>query len=68
MGLEAIERLRFLAPAPGTGTREGGEKMQPFNRFASHTVTSEGSDRILLAPHKALGPGLETKKLTPPCQ
>ena len=39
-GLEAIERLRFLAsfPLPGTGQREGGEKTQPFNRFASHPV------------------------------
>ena len=39
-GLEAIERLRFLAsfPLPGTGKREGGEKIQPFNRFASHPV------------------------------
>ena len=26
--MDAIERLRFLAP--GTGEREGGEKMQPF--------------------------------------
>ena len=40
-GMEAIERLRFLAsfPLPGTGKRAGGEKMQPFNRFASHPVT-----------------------------
>ena len=40
-GLEAIERLHFLAsfPLPGTGKREGGEKTQPFNRFASHPVT-----------------------------
>ena len=39
-GLEVIERLRFLAsfPLPDTGKREGGEKMQPFNRFASHPV------------------------------
>ena len=34
--MEAIERLRFLAP--GTGEREGGEKTQPFNRFPSHRV------------------------------
>ena len=42
MGLEAIERLRFLASFPllGTGKREGGKKTQPFNRFASHTVTA----------------------------
>ena len=36
MGMEVIERLHFLAP--GTGEREGGEKMQPFNRFPSHPV------------------------------
>ena len=35
-GKEAIERLHFLAPC--TGEREGGEKMQPFNRFPSHPV------------------------------
>ena len=36
-GLVAIERLCFLAsfPQPGTGKREGGEKTQHFNRFAS---------------------------------
>ena len=28
-GMDPIERLRFLAPAPGTGAREGGEKTQP---------------------------------------
>ena len=40
-GFEAIERLRFLAsfPLPGTSKREGDEKTQPFNRFASHPVT-----------------------------
>ena len=39
-GLEAMERLRFLAsfPLPGTGKREGGEKKQPFNRFPAHLV------------------------------
>ena len=39
-GLEAIERLRFLAsfPLTGTGKREGGEKTQPFNCFPSHLV------------------------------
>ena len=37
MGWEAIERMRFLASLPlaGTGQREGGKKMQPFNRFQS---------------------------------
>ena len=42
-GFEAIERFRFLAsfPLPDTGKREGGEKTQPFNRFASHPVMSE---------------------------
>ena len=35
-GMEAIERLRFLAP--GTGEREGGKKTQPFNCFPSHRV------------------------------
>ena len=37
MGLEVIERLRFLdsLPLAGTGQREGGEKTQPFNRFQS---------------------------------
>ena len=35
-GMDPIERLRFLAP--GTGARDGGEKMQPFNRFPSHRV------------------------------
>ena len=42
-GLEAIERLRFLAsfPLPGTGKREGGEKTQPFNCFASHPFTQQ---------------------------
>ena len=29
VGMDPIERLRFLAP--GTGAREGGEKTQPFN-------------------------------------
>ena len=39
-GFEAIERLRFLTsfPPPGTCKREGGEKTQPFNCFASHPV------------------------------
>ena len=39
-GLEAIERLHFLAsfPPPCTGKREEGKKTQPFNRFASHPV------------------------------
>ena len=37
LGMDPIERLRFLAP--GTGAREGGEKTQPFNRFPSHCVT-----------------------------
>ena len=43
MGLEAIERLHFLAsfPLPVTGKREGGEKMQRFNRFASHPVMNK---------------------------
>ena len=36
--MEAIERLRFLAP--GTGEREGGEKTQIFNRFPPHRVSS----------------------------
>ena len=37
-GMEAIERLRFLASfgPPGTGKKKGGKKMQPFNRFHSH--------------------------------
>ena len=37
IGSEAIERLHFLASLPLAGTvqREGGEKMQPFNRFQS---------------------------------
>ena len=41
MGSEVIERLRFLASLPlaGTGQREGGEKMQPFNRFQSRLGT-----------------------------
>ena len=41
-GLEAIERLHFLAsfPPSGTGKREEGEKTQPFNCFASHPVIS----------------------------
>ena len=41
-GLDAIERLRFLAsfPLPGTGKREGGEKTQPFSHFPSHLVMS----------------------------
>ena len=42
-GLEAMERLRFLAPFPLPGTskreREEDEKTQPFNRFASNPVT-----------------------------
>ena len=35
--MEAIEGLHFLASLPlaGTGRTEGGEKMQPFNRFHS---------------------------------
>ena len=39
-GLEAIERLLFLAsfPLPSTGKKEGGEKTQPFNRIPSHPV------------------------------
>ena len=36
--MDPIERLRFLAP--GTGAREGGEKMQPFNRFPSHRISA----------------------------
>ena len=36
-GMEAIERLRFLA-SPPRGGREG-EKTQPFNRFPSHRVS-----------------------------
>ena len=41
-GLEAVERLCFLAsfPLPGTGKREGGKKTQPFNRFACNPVTA----------------------------
>ena len=37
-GLEAIERLCFLASLPlaGTGQREGDEKTQPFIRFQPH--------------------------------
>ena len=37
VGMEAIEGLCFLASLPlaGTGRTEGGEKMQPFNRFHS---------------------------------
>ena len=40
-GMEAIERLRFLASfcPPSTGKRKGGEKTQPFNRFHSHPGT-----------------------------
>ena len=34
--VEAAESASF--PLPVTGKREGGEKMQPFNRFASHPV------------------------------
>ena len=49
-GMDPIERLRFLAP--GTGAREGGEKMQPFNRFPSHRVTvfMVNSDKIADLP------------------
>ena len=38
-GMEAIEGLCFLASfgPPGTGKRKGGEKMQPFKRFHSHS-------------------------------
>ena len=35
-GMDPIERLSLLVP--GNGSREGGEKMQPFNRFSSHHV------------------------------
>ena len=42
MGTEAIEGLRFLAflPLYRTGRTEGGEKMQPFNRFHSRLFTT----------------------------
>ena len=52
MGMEAIEMLRFLAsfPPPGTGKREGGEKMQPFNRCASHPFTCKKKLDILFGP------------------
>ena len=51
-GLEAIERFCFLAsfPPPGTGKREGGEKMQPFNRCASHPFTCKKNWDILFGP------------------
>ena len=41
--MEAIEGLRFLASLPlaGTGRTEGGEKMQPFNRFHSRLFTQQ---------------------------
>ena len=37
-GMEAIERLHFLASfgPPSTGKRKEGEKTQPFNRLHSH--------------------------------
>ena len=37
VGMEAIERLRFLASfgPPSTGKRKGGQKTQPFNGFHS---------------------------------
>ena len=40
-GMEAIERLRFLASfgLPSNGKRKGGKKTQPFNRFHSHPGT-----------------------------
>ena len=37
-GMEAMKRLRFLAP--GTGEREGGEKTQPCNPSPSQPVMS----------------------------
>ena len=55
MGLEAIERLCFLAsfPLPGTGKREGGKKTQPFNRFASHPVTQDMHCSLPCPAHQA---------------
>ena len=43
-GMEAIERLRFLASfgPPSTGKRKRGEKTQPFNRFHSTPGTLLG--------------------------
>ena len=38
VGRDPIERLRFLAP--GTGTREGGDKTQPFNWIHSSLFTA----------------------------
>ena len=41
VGMEVIERLRFLASLPpaGTGRTKGGEKTQPFKRFHSRLFT-----------------------------
>ena len=38
VGRDPIERLHFLAP--GSGTREGGEKTQPFNWIHSRLFTT----------------------------
>ena len=47
-GMEAIERLRFLASfgPPSTSKRKGGEKTQPFNCFHSHPGIDEISTNI----------------------
>ena len=39
--MDPIEKLRFFTP--GTSAREGGEKMQPFNRYPSHRLISDPS-------------------------
>ena len=37
--VDAAESASF--PLPGTGKREGGEKMQPLHHFPSHLGSSE---------------------------
>ena len=62
-GMEAIERLRFLASfgPPSTGKRKGGEKTQPFNRFHSH----HGRCGILTRVGKTLGEQEESYEWLP---
>ena len=65
-GMEAIERLHFLAPS--TGEREGGEKTQPFNRFPSHRVIVksefQGHKMLLMLILLMIGKRRWRKKIT----
>ena len=66
-GMEAIERLRFLASfgLPSTGKIKGGEKTQPFNRFHSHPATSTSSSSSSLSRSVALNDVVEGVVVVP---